>query len=396
MNLLFIHGAEKLKEDKEGNYYTDGSYNEEVWNRYLSLCDSLSVIFRKDATIYEPKEAKQQFQAFDKNKIIFIEIPDLNASVLSFIDLRKRFETHQIIKNAICRNDGIIVRLPSSTGYKEIKYAKKYRKQYFIEVVSCSWDTLWYHSLKGKLLAIPSFIKMRKRIKRAPYVLYVSNEFLQHRYPTKGKSLGCSDVVLPNLQDEILERRFNRIKNMDFKKPVVIGTTGAVNVSFKGQEYVIKAISRLNQRGYNFEYRMAGGGDNSYLKSLTEKHHVVEKVKFLGALSHNQVFEYLDNIDLYIQPSKTEGLPRALIEGMSRACPSFGSFTGGIPELLKENTFQVGAVDQICDLLISLDKNKMIELAAINFKKAKEYDKALLDEKRSSFYQKFANCIIVD
>ena len=392
MNLLFIHGAEKLKEDKSGNYYTDGSYNRDVWNRYLSLCDGLNVIFRKDTKLYEPEEAREKFQVFDKSKIKFIEIPDLNESILSFINLRKRYKTHQIIKNEILRNNGIIVRLPSSTGNIEIKYAKKFKKLYCIEVVSCSWDTLWYHSLKGKLLAFPSYVNMKRVIKSAPFVLYVSNRFLQDRYPTKGYSIGCSDVVIPSLHDEILERRLNKIKSMDSEKPVIIGTTGAINVLYKGQEYVVKAISRLNEWGYNFEYHVAGGGDNGYLKSFAKKHHVFDKVKFLGSLPHDKVFEYLDNIDIYIQPSKTEGLPRALIEGMSRACPSFGSNTGGIPELLnKECTFHVGSVDQICDLLKNLDKERMIKLARMNFMKAKEYDRKFLDDKRDTFYRMFAN-----
>ena len=395
MNLLFIHGAEKLKEDKSGNYYTDGSYNREVWDRYLSLCDDLSVIFRKDTTVYEPEEARQKFQFFDRSRIKFIEIPDLNESILSFINLRKRYKTHQIIKNEIRRNNGIIVRLPSSTGNIEIKYAKKYKILYFIEVVSCSWDTLWYHSLKGKLLAFPSYVNMKRVIKSAPFVLYVSNKFLQDRYPTKGYSIGCSDVVIPSLHDEILERRLNKIKSMNSEKTIIIGTTGAINVLYKGQEYVIKVISRLNKLGYDFEYHMAGGGDNGYLKSLAEKYHVVDKVKFLGSLPHDKVFEYLDNIDIYIQPSKTEGLPRALIEGMSRACPSFGSNTGGIPELLnKEYTFNVGSVERLCDLLRNLNKEKMIKLAKTNFKKAKEYDRDLLDIKRYDFYRMFVNQII--
>lgn len=137
---------------------------------------------------------------------------------------------------------------------------------------------------------------------------------------------------------------------------------------------------------------MAGGGDNGYLKSLAKKYYVLDKVKFIGSLSHDQVFNYLDNIDIYIQPSKTEGMPRALIEGMSRACPSFGTKAGGIPELLsKEYTFHVGSVNQICDLLMNLDKNSMEKLARMNFKKAKEYDGELLDEKRNEFYRMFAN-----
>ena len=37
---------------------------------------------------------------------------------------------------------------------------------------------------------------------------------------------------------------------------------------------------------------------------------------------------------VYIQPSRIEGLPRALIEAMSRGCACVGSSVGGIPELL--------------------------------------------------------------
>jgi glycosyltransferase involved in cell wall biosynthesis len=36
-------------------------------------------------------------------------------------------------------------------------------------------------------------------------------------------------------------------------------------------------------------------------------------------------------------PSRTEGLPRALVEAMARALPSVGSAVGGIPELLDES-----------------------------------------------------------
>ena len=75
---------------------------------------------------------------------------------------------------------------------------------------------------------------------------------------------------------------------------------------------------------------------------------------------------------------------------MSIACPSFGSYTGGIPELLnKETTFKTGSVDQICDLLMNINKEIMMNQAKINFNKAKEYDGARLDTKRNSFYEIF-------
>lgn len=61
---------------------------------------------------------------------------------------------------------------------------------------------------------------------------------------------------------------------------------------------------------------------------------VADRVVFKGQMKHQQVLEWIDSLDIYIQPSMQEGLPRALIEAMSRACPAIGSSTGGIPELL--------------------------------------------------------------
>ena len=109
-------------------------------------------------------------------------------------------------------------------------------------------------------------------------------------------------------------------------------------------------------------------------------------VKFLGTLPHEKIFDYLDNIDIYIQTSKQEGLPRALIEAMSRGCPSLGSKVGGIPELLNSDcVFNKGSVHEICELLKKMDHKVMIEKAKYNFKKAREYDKELLDNQRSEF-----------
>ena len=109
-------------------------------------------------------------------------------------------------------------------------------------------------------------------------------------------------------------------------------------------------------------------------------------------MSHHKVFEWLDTIDIYVQPSNTEGLPRALIEAMSRGLPAFGSNVGGIPELLESQFIfsnRRKKVDEICNILLSFNKDTMKKQARRNYEEVKKYDKEIIEERRKRFFEKF-------
>ncbi len=81
----------------------------------------------------------------------------------------------------------------------------------------------------------------------------------------------------------------------------------------------------------------------------------------------------------YIQPSKQEGLPRALIEAMNKACPALGARTAGIPELLSEECiFKPGSVSQIVEIIKLIDQQWLIREAGMNFEASKDYLKPIL------------------
>lgn len=389
MKLLFVHD-ERVKFDNEGNCYTGGAYNNEVWKRYKQFSDSFTVLLRKDNKIYKSNFSKNKFNSFDTEGINLVVVENLFDSIKSYLSFTKRKSLKDNIRKQVQKCDLLIVRLPSKNGSEAVKYAKRYNKPFLVEMVGCPWDALWNHSFKGKVRALFSYLITKKCVKYASHVLYVTNEFLQRRYPTKGKSIGCSDVSISSIDDEVLEKRIRKINAMDANKSIILGTVGAVDVRYKGQEYIIEAISILNKEGFNFEYYLVGGGDTDYLKSVAVKNNVLDKVKFLGALPHTEVFNFLDKIDIYIQPSKVEGLPRALVEAMSRACPALGTRIGGIPELLpSDSLFKKAAVNEICDKLRKLDKALLSKSAKNNFLKAKEFDKDVLEEKRVRFYKEF-------
>jgi len=383
MQVLFCHDG-PLTKDELNNYY-GVAHNNDTFCRYYAIADELAVAIRiREIT---KVKAEKSLSKITVSPFKVIECPDMSNFKGMLFNKQK---VSRIITKAVEDADYIVARLPSIIGLFAIDAAKKLKKPYLVEVVACPWDALWNHSLKGKVVAPYMYFATKKRIKEAPFVLYVTNKFLQQRYPCHGRTIGCSDVDLQSIDDSILKKRLNKIQQMNKNNPVILGTIAAVNVRYKGQKYVIKAISKLNKQGYNFEYHLVGGGDNKYLKSIAVKYNVIDKVKFIGVLPHDEVFNFLDNIDIYIQPSKQEGLPRALVEAMSHGCPSLGSNIGGIPELIKsEYIFSNGSVSEICKLLKKMDKEEMKKEAKIVFEKAKEYSKELLDKKRFKFYKEF-------
>src|SRR5699024_8455537 len=127
--------------------------------------------------------------------------------------LLNRRKINEQIHKAVKESDYIVARLPSFIGNIAIKYAKKMNKPYSTDVVACPWDALWNHSFKGKIVAPFMFLKTRNLVRNSSYVIYVTNEFLQRRYPTNGVNIACSNVVIKNIDEKVLDKRINKIKS---------------------------------------------------------------------------------------------------------------------------------------------------------------------------------------
>lgn len=322
-----------------------------------------------------------------------IEDPDVNFVFLKKVNSVKsllvdRLENERVIDREVQACDLCVAHVPSFLGDTVARIAKKYHKPCLNVVVGCAWDAYWNYNLVGKLMAPYRYFSLRRVQADAAYSIYVTNEFLQRRYPTKGYSIGCSNVNIVTGDEIALRKRLEKISGKnDILK---MGTVAAVNVRYKGQEYAIKALRILRDRGIDIEYHLVGNGDNSFLRSLADKYGVGDRVIFHGLIPHDQILSFLDGMDLYIQPSKQEGLPRALIEAMSRGCFSLGSRTAGIPELIdKKYVFRKGNVDDIVHILSQIDKRALREQALRNFEVAKRYDRDVLNKRRCEFMDLF-------
>lgn len=381
--LVYLHSAEKVKQDSHGRLYTDGSYNDKVWQRYLKISTNITFIARKDSVSYNDAELDANYHKIHNNvQTIFVE--NRHSSPMTMLNFAKRRKNTLTIQENLDSANLLIIRMDCSEGYVAAKYAKKIGLPYSVDVVSCAWDSLWNYSLVGKIIAPIRYLKMRYVVRNAEAVLYVTEKYLQSRYPSNGLTEGCSDVMLSS-SDIVPERMFKR------KSKIILGTIAPLDVAYKGQDAIIKAIYQLNSsRGTTlYEYQLVGGGVSQRLNALVRQYGLEDQIKFIGQLSHEQVFRWLDSIDIYAQPSKVEGLPRALIEALDRGCPSIGSNLGGIPELLPEqalfNWRDTSSIVKTILYISSPDNAK--KASAQNLSTAERYKPAILAERRNNFYK---------
>lgn len=298
MNILFCHDG-PVNCDNINRYYSFG-FNDKLFDQYAAIFGNVRIAIRVHRDISTSKYTEQTKLSNDKYKVI--EYP--NYLSLSRVFADKRESTEQI-ESAVSQVDALIIRLPSFLGSRCVNIAQKYNKPYLIELVGCPWDSLRNHGLSGKLLAPYMYWMTKKQVREATDVLYVTDEFLQRRYPTKARCIGCSDVLL---KDSCIDIELKSIKTK--RDRLIIGTAGVLDVRYKGQEFVIEAVVKLNSLGIDVEYRLAGSGSGDYLRKKASTLGVENKVTFCGLLDRSELDKFYDSLDLYIQPSLTEGMPR--------------------------------------------------------------------------------------
>ena len=358
----------------KGKYYYDSPFYK-ILSRYYSSFGKVVICTR----IVELDKVSDN--TYDATNMIEKVIP-VNSLMDAFTGNIKKS-----IKSELQNCDLVVARIPSIIAYRAAECAKEINMPYLSETMGCAWDAYWNHGFIGKLIAPYMFYKMKRCAANANYALYVTEKYLQKKYPCKGLCVNASNVNI-NIEENAISNKLAQYKERENSKHIILLTAAAVDVRYKGQEYVIKALPTLKKMGINAEYRLAGGGDQSFLTEVAKKNDVLNQVKFLGRLSNEEVLKQMDDADIYIQPSLQEGLPRSMIEAMSRACVCLGARTAGIPELINDEfVFRRKSVKDIVKHVKMVCEKIDIESEAMrNYQKSKEYEDIVLQERRNMFY----------
>lgn len=320
-----------------------------------------------------------------------------NISFISKSYIWPSSTTIRKINDQIEKVDVVIGYVPALNAEVASFLAHKAGKKYYALMVACPWDGLWNQDWKRKFAAPYRYLLNKIVLSKADYALYVTSQFLQNRYPTKAKlTIGLSDVVLQDTDDAVLSQRLQKISQHTDKDVYKIATIAMLNVKYKGQRYVMEALKQLKDNGFdNFEYYLIGGGDDTVLRNLSKELGISDKVVFVGKVTHEEVFKLLDDMDIYIHPSLQEGLPRSVVEAMSRALPCIGANTGAIPELIDKNfVVKRKSVSDIVEKVLTIINPEIMRKESMrNFSMAKNFECHHLDTLRDNFHKAIANDI---
>jgi len=177
--------------------------------------------------------------------------------------------------------------------------------------------------------------QLKRQCANANAATYVTRAALQAFYPAGPEtySVHYSDVDLPPAA--FVERA--RSGALVAHVPTIV-SIGSMAQLYKGFDVLIEAVARCIGRGLTLRLVLIGDGRHRpELEAQVQRLGLSQQVTFLGQLPGGAAIrEQLDQADLFVLASRTEGLPRVMIEAQARALPCLGTRIGGIPELLDD------------------------------------------------------------
>ena len=148
-------------------------------------------------------------------------------------------------------------------------------------------------------------------------------------------------------------------------KPACLLHIGRFNHQ-KNHKGLLEAYAQILQEYPDCSLNLIGDGElleeiQQYANTLG----IQDKIHFQG--NQTNVYSFLQEADLFLLPSRFEGMPMTIIEAMGTGLPIVASNVGGVPDMLK---------DGISGLLVSCQP-KSVAQAVLQLLNSKDFRKTL-------------------
>jgi glycosyltransferase involved in cell wall biosynthesis len=368
----------------------------EFYREYLDVFDSVRVISR----VFPVSRVEPNFLPVEGPGVEFYAMPGYKGPfgfLGQFVNVRQR------AKHAVPVGSAVILRVHSQVANSVEDWLTRRSIPYSLEVTADPYDVLSPAANRHPVAPVARRYftrRMQRQCRHAVAVSYVTQSYLQRRYPPAfeagvgGKvsdALQCvmavSDVSLAS--ESFVSRPRAALHDPSCLRIVFVGTLGSF---YKGPDLLVEAAAICKRRGIPLRVRFIGSGQQmGSLEKRCVRLGVEQEVVFVGNVTAGEpVRNELDQADLFVLPSRAEGVPRAMLEAMARGLPCLGSAIGGIPELLHEEDLvspdnPAALAKGITEVFSS--PAKVERMSTRNLLKASEYSTVVLAHQRRKFYR---------
>ena len=349
----------------DGRVWTQTQADHDFWSAYAEAWSGVRVVAR----VAHVSEVPPRHLRADGDGVTFGAVP-------SFVGLRELARQTPAVLRAVDREvdaaEAVLLRGPGIIALCGLPRLVARRRAYSVEVLGDSYEALRFGGVAGRsgpLLAPLAGWLQRRVCHAARSASYVTDRALQDRYPPGGgPSFAITDVDLPPSAFAPSAR-----PQRPADRPLRMVLVGSLEQPYKGADTAIRMVALLRgQRDCHLT--IVGGGRllDTY-RDLALRLGVAESVELTGWLPRGPaVREVLQASDLFVMPSLTEGMPRALLEAMALGLPCVGSEVGDIARLLGAPfTTRPGDPDALARLVVGLGPEELRSMSEHNLRTAR-------------------------
>ena len=159
----------------------------------------------------------------------------------------------------------------------------------------------------------------------------------------------------------------------------------------KNHELLLRSFARFKEHHSDARLQLLGDGElKENMMQLAGQLNITDAVEFAGLQSN--VYPWLHNADVFVLPSKFEGMPMTLIEAMGTGLPIIASDVGGIPDMLMDQKDALLIAPKEENILVALesiysDEEKRKRLGRNAWDKSAAFSAITMAKKYADIYE---------
>ena len=154
------------------------------------------------------------------------------------------------------------------------------------------------------------------------------------------------------------------VTDSNHNRRVIITTSRLVKKN--GMDTLIRAVGEIKKTTTSIKcYIIGDGSERRTLEKLTHDLRLSQDIIFFGEIPYEEIPFYLRKADVFVRPSRSEGMGNSFIEALSVGVPIIGTPVGGIPDIIKDGETGIlcrvdDAKDVADKILMLLNNNKLV------------------------------------